>query len=175
MNRRERPYNEIRYRLRYGYKRISELIHKAAERRFYVRYGVSKYYARLYRFLRHNYTEVVGFLFESRDTVGARVQKREHFGIAFSEKVGAERVSFGSVLHIGESRGYFVELFFRGEPLQVLEGEPEASKGIESRLGSARGVVKRGRHFFNGVCENVGAYAALVASVHPPLKLFAVD
>ena len=126
MNLRERTYNQVRHRLSYGNKRISELIHKAAERRFYVRYGVSKYYARLYRFLRHNYTEVVGFLFESRDTVGARVQKREHFGIAFSEKVGTERVSFGSVLHIGESRGYFIEFFLRGEPFQVLKREPKS-------------------------------------------------
>ena len=114
-------------------------------------------------------------MFKSRDTVGARVQKREHFGIAFSEKVGAERVSFGSVLHIGESRGYFIEFFLRGEPFQVLEGYSETSKGVERRFGSSRGVVERGRHFFNGVRENVGAHAALIASVHPPLKLFSVD
>ena len=114
----------------YGHKGVSELVHKAAKSRFNVRYGIAKYYARLYCVLRHNYTEVVGFFFKSLYALGARVEQREHFGIAFSEKVGSERVSLGSVLHIREGVCNFVEFFFRREPFQILKSEPEARKRI---------------------------------------------
>ena len=96
----------------YGHKSVSELVHKAAERRFYVCHGIAKYYARLYCVLRHNYTEVVSFFFKSLYALGARVEQREHFGIAFSEEIGAERVSLGSVLHIREGVCDFIEFFF---------------------------------------------------------------